>query len=162
MADEAMIVVGGADFQIGGQLGYIKEGVTVQKSEDILFIEGAEGVITSPKAFRTKLSYTISATVIEPTLANLKILWDSLATAVSPMKFGVNDELGAAPERQLDLKSVEPGTAFVRTVQVDRAVSNGPGEVKFTQFEEVKCPMVFETVYNDTDDRVLLFSDPGA
>lgn len=159
MADEAMIVVGGADFQVGGQLGYIKEGVTTQKNEDILFIEGAEGVITSPKAFRTKLSYTISATVIEPTLANLKILWDVANAATSPMSAGSANELGAAPERQLDIKSIVPATAFVRSVTVDRAVSNGPGEVKFTQFEEVKCPMVFETVYNDTDDRLMEYSD---
>lgn len=164
--DEANIVVGNADFSIGSSLGYIKEGITIQKNEDMLFIEGAEGVFTSPKAFRTKANYTISCTVIEPTLANLQYMLDA------------NDAIGGTPpldtldvgkkaegglgliERVLTLQSYEPGvTTDLRLITIDRAVSNGPGEIKFTQFEEVKLPMVFETVYNDDATRQILITD---
>jgi hypothetical protein len=162
--NEAQIVVGGADLLDGASTdrGYIKSGVTLKKEQDFYFVEEVEGIPTPPKGFRTRLQYVVNATLIEPTLTYLKWAYDVVATVVTgppaTLEFGKKNELGGT-ERIITLKSYEAGSTDVRTVTMDRCLITEVGELKFTQFEEAKVQITARTVYNDTADRNLIFSD---
>ena len=48
----ANIVFGQATVSIGGDLGYIKDGIAINKTEEIYKPSGIEGILTSPVARR--------------------------------------------------------------------------------------------------------------
>ena len=159
----ANVIFGNAAALLGAvdseaDVGYIKDGVTITKNEEIYKLK-AEGIPSPIKARRTNLEYTFAFTMIEPTLANIKNAW-----AVSEAISGTTLEVGALAEASpasisLKVTGVEPGGSDARTIQAKSCISEGPGEVKFTDAEETAVPCVFTTLYNTTDLSLFTITD---
>lgn len=161
MATDANIVFGGVTVVIGADVGYVKDGVEITKSEEIYKPSGIEGLLTAPVARRTSEEWTCSFTMIEPTLANFRLAWDvAAATAgTGTITLDVGGDTATPTNRVLVVTSIEPGGTDVRTVTFGRVVSENPGATKFTQFEETAIPCVFVTLWDTANTRTLFFSD---
>ena len=158
----ANIVGGGASVFIGADLGAVKEGITITVAVEHYKVEGIEGLLTAPKAYRTKEEYTIAFTLVEPTLANVKLAWDVTNAIVTPgppitLEFGGDS---ATPQsRVLKVFGIVPGNVFVRTIQFDNVIASAPGETKLTQFQEQSLPCTYVTLWDAVNSRVGQFSD---
>lgn len=162
MATPANIVFGGVTVVISADLGYVKDGVTIAKSEEIYRPSGIETLLTSPVARRVSEEYTITFTLMEPTLENLKLAWDETAAIVGAAPRTINvGGTGATPtESVLVVTGIEPGGTDIRSITFDKAIAMGPGEHKITQFEEAAFPCTFVTLFKTTATaRLFAISD---
>lgn len=160
--DPLNIVFGNATVDIGGDLGYIKDGITIAKSEEIYRPSGIEGILTSPVARRVSEEYTFTFTLIEPTLSNIRMVWDvtnAIAGAGPPDTLDVGGDSAVVNIRTLTVTGIVPGGVTTRTIKTETAIAMGPGEHKITQFEEAALPATFVTLWNNSDTRLLDFSD---
>jgi hypothetical protein len=144
----ANIVFGGATVSIGGDLGYIKDGLHIAKEEEIYYVT-PEGVPTPVAAHRTAMQYTFSGTLVEPTLANIGLAWACNDTS-SPAEIGDKDEMAIASGgliKSVTFTGVEPGGTDTRTILAASCVADGPGEMVLTDAEEAALPFTFKTLY---------------
>ena len=159
------VVIGGATVTIGSDLGYIKDGITINPTAEHYFVEDVEGYPGRHAAKRIRENYAISFTLIEPTQANIKIGWDvtNAPAGTDPITLEFGSDSVTPQERVLVVTGVVPGVGgFVRTVQFDRAIIEDPGEMKITDFEESKLPVTMTCLYDSTNSRVGQFSDAAS
>ena len=161
MAQPMNIVFGNAAVSIGGDLGYIKDGIAINKTEELYKPSGIEGILTSPVARRVSEMYSFTFTLIEPTLENIRLAWDvtTAKAGAGPITLAVGTSSAAPNARILIVTGIEPGGTDVRTITADTTIANGPGEYKITQFEEGALPCVFETLLDTAKTQLLDFSD---
>jgi hypothetical protein len=160
MGTAANIVFGGAVVDMGGDLGFIKNGLHIQKNEEIYRMR-VEGAILPVRTRRTSLEYTFSGTLVEPTLANIKKVWD-LTDAIVGTAINVGEPGENTPtEQNLTFKGIEPGGTNVRNIVVVKAVAENPGEMVITDAEETSLPFNYFTVLDTVadPDRAFLISD---
>lgn len=147
---------------IGTDLGYIKDGVTITPSFEIYKPSGIEGLLTAPKSRRIAEEYTIAFNLIEPTLANIRLWIDSTNTAstgLPPLTLQVGGDSATPNERVLVVTSIEPGGTDVRTITFHKAVAEGAGEWKVTDFEEGTLPCSYVTLWDTATAELFLVSD---
>lgn len=163
MGTPTNIVFGGAAIVIGTDVGYIKDGVSISWSIDLYQIEGIEGLLTSPVARRVKEQPTISFTTIEPTLANMKMVWDitnAPDAGPDPISMDFGGDSNIPQERELEIHGKVPGaTQFQRDIVFDIAVVSAPGEMVITQYGEVAVQSSFVALYDNTNTRLGRFDD---
>lgn len=171
MGTAANVVAGGAAIEVAGDLGYIKDGITITPTRELFMPENVETLYAPPKAFLTKETYGVTFTLVETTLANIKIwLDDTNATSgANPILLlvghGPSGDEGQPTERALVVKALVPGASlFVRTITFTKAVADAPGELKITQFEEAALPCSFTTIWDPTGaaEQVFNISDVTA
>jgi hypothetical protein len=164
MATAANIVFGGATVTIGSDLGYIKDGLHLAKEEELYYTR-VEGVPTPVSAYRTSLQYSMSGTLIEPTLANIALVF-GCTDSTTPMSMGLANEMDIVNnslEKAVSFTSVESGgdqDGDVRTIAAAKAVADGPGEMVFTDAEEVSLPFTFKVLWDTTGaDQSIIITD---
>ena len=166
MGTPANIVFGGATVTIGSDIGYIKDGVAISWSIDLYQVEGIEGLLTSPVARRTKEQPTVAFTTIEPTLANMKLVWDithaTAGGAPAPVTLKFGGDSSTPQSRVIVVTGVVPGGVFVRSIQFDVCVLSAPGEMTITQYGEVSVQSSYVALYDTTNTRLGRFSDVTA
>jgi hypothetical protein len=168
MGTAANAAFGGAFVEIPAatDLGFIKNGLHIQKNEEI-YRARVEGSILPVKTRRTSLEYTFSGTIVEPTLANIILVQDVTDTIAGAGPYTLNvgePEENTPTQRQVVFKGIVPGGSFVRTITVEEAVAENPGEMVITDAEEASLPFNYFTVL-DTGaaiDRAFHFSDAVA
>jgi hypothetical protein len=157
------IIYGGAVVELpdGVDLGYIKDGLHIAKEEEVYYAR-AEGVPTPVAAYRTSLQYSMSGTLIEPTLLNIQKVYAVSGTAASPLEMGLAAEMDIANATantsgicNLLFTSVVPSTTFLREIEATKAVADGPGELVFTDAEEVSLPFVFKVIWDGTHSLII-------
>ena len=167
--NDAQIVWGGATALIGSDLGSLDSGsgVVISYSSEMVSIGANVEQLTLPVAsFRTSEEYTMAFTLLEPTLASIKIAVDSDNTISapgggSPETVDVGDNQFALTARVVVVTGVAPASGkFVRTVTAPEAVLTGGTEIKFTKAEATSLAMTFLCHYNGT--KALGFSDATA
>jgi hypothetical protein len=163
------IVAGGAAVDIGGDLGYIKDGITITPTRELLLPENIETLYAPPVSFLTKETYGITFTLIETTQANM-IIWLGSGNAVTgtgpynlKIGHGPSGDTAQPVEVALVLKGLVPGAnLYVRTITFTKAVADAPGEFKITQFEEAAFPCSFTTIWDATNFRCFQVSDAAS
>ena len=159
------LLIGGATVEIPDEtdLGYIKDGLHFSKEEEIYYVTGIEGVPTPPVAHRTSLQYTMSGTLIEPTLANIRIVYGVGSVATSPMEMGLAVEMDAMHATthanasglcNVLFTSLNPA-GFVREIEAVKAVADGPGEMVLTDAEEVSLPFSYKVIWDGTQSIII-------
>jgi hypothetical protein len=164
------IVAGGAAVTIGSDLGYIKDGITVTPTRELLMPENIEGLYAPPRSFLTKETYGVTFTLVETDRDNLKLWLDSTNTEsgadpiVLDVGHGPSGDVGQPTERVLVIKGLVPGNAppFLRTITWNQAVADAPGEFKITQFEEAAFPCSFTTIWDQTLNRMFQCQDAAS
>lgn len=162
MADSTQIVVGGATAGIGGDLGYIKDGIQQTPSIELFTPDSIEQLTTAPKAWVVNRSYEIVITLVEPTLNNIRIGWDiTEAAAAGVLKIhGTLATVFTPVERAVSVTGFVPGGVTVRTVLWDKCVVSGPAPLQFIKSEETNLAITFMALYDDvTNNRVGQFTD---
>jgi hypothetical protein len=160
------IVQGGASITVGSDLGYIQGGVTLIVNSD-MYYAGVEGINTDLHCRVPKKTYEIRTTLVEPTMANLKIAFDwtkASATAAggNTQEFGTQGASGdfKPTDRTVVIYGYVPGSAgYVRNFQIDRAVAVPGGEVTMANAEETRVPVVFHALYYPASSRVGIMTD---
>ena len=158
----ANIVAGGASVFIVADLGAVKDGITITVAIEHYKVEGIEGLLTAPKAWRTKEEYTIAFTLVEPTRDNIRLAWDVTNTESAgpdPITLAFGGDSATPNSRVLKVFGIVPGAAFVRTITFDNTIASAPGETKLTQFQEQSLPCTFVTLWDATNSRLGQFSD---
>jgi hypothetical protein len=151
--DDANLIITAASIYIGGDLGYIKDGVHIAPSIELYTIEGIEGRLTSPVARRTKESYVISTTLLECTYANWRIAWDvTNAAAGTVTNFG--GDSFKPNERTVLTYSTVPGGVLLRTWTFTKCVVSSVGEHVLSQFGEIGFPVSFMALYDTATSKV--------
>lgn len=161
------LVAGGAAVNIGGDLGSIKEGVTVTPEMEFLFSEGIEGLKAPGEAWLVKENYLIAFNLAEPTRDNIKIWLDSTNTeSAGPdpitldIGHGPSGDTGAVTKRAIAITAIVPGAnLYVRTITFGQAVLDSPGEFKTTDAEMSMLPCTFRTLWDASNNRLLIVSD---
>lgn len=168
MGNATNIVAGGASVLIGTDLGYIKDGITITPTRELLLPENVETLFAPPKAFLTKETYGFTFTLVEPTEANI-IFWLDVGNAIAPgppailkVGHGPGGDLTQPTERVLVVTGIVPGGTFVRTITCNRAVADAPGEMKITQFEETALPCSFTIIWDSVNTRAFVISDAAS
>jgi len=166
----ANIIQGGATVQLPNNtdLGYIKDGLHISKEEEVYYAR-AEGVPTPVAAYRSSLQYTLSGTLIEPTLANIQKVYAVNGTAASPMEMGLAAEMdimGATANTSglcnVLFTSYEPNslpTWDLREIEAANAVADGPGEIVLTDAEETALPFTFKVIWDASNTCSLIITD---
>ena len=171
MATPGNIVIGGASITIGSDLGYIKDGLHLSKEEEIYYVTGIEGLPTPPMAHRTSIQYAISGTLIEPTATdanpNIALVYGATDTmgTTGVLSLGLAAEMDITNnlEKAVSIYSIVPNTAFVRTIAAAKCTADGPGEMVFTDAEEVSLPFTFKVLWDTTGaDQSIIITDAAA
>lgn len=160
--DPTKIIIGGASVTIGVDLGYIKDGLHISKEEEIYYVTGVEGLPTPPMAHRTSIQYTMSGTLVEPTLANIILAW---ACTDAPGTTGIL-EIGKAAEMDI-VTNLEKAVNFlghhtqagaVRTIAAAKCTADGPGEMVISDSEETSLPFTFKVLWDTagTDQSIII------
>jgi hypothetical protein len=159
------IVIGGAAVQIpdGTDLGYIKDGLRISKEEEVYYAK-AEGNPTPIAAHRPSIQYAMSGTLVEPTLANIKLVYGVSAAAASPFQMGNTNEMDVTTNglNNVLFTSWEPGSLpawDLREIECLNAVADGPGEMVLSDAEEVSLPFTFKVIWDATDTCSLIITD---
>lgn len=157
----ALLVIGGASVQIPNNtdLGYIKDGLHLSKEEEVYYVTGIEGLPTPPVAHRTSIQYTMSGTLIEPTLANIKLVYGG-TDVTTPVSMGLVGEMDVVTNGINNVlfttyAPVTPGANTLREIEATKAVADGPGEMVFTDAEEVSLPFTFKVIWDGTQSLVI-------
>jgi hypothetical protein len=164
MGTPANILIGGAAVQIPDEtdLGYIKDGLHISKEEEVYYVTGIEGLPTPPVAHRTSIQFTMSGTLIEPTLANIKKVWAVSSAVASPMELGQVAEMDCVSASGNDncgvtnilFTSLNPA-GFVREIEAVKAIADGPGEMVLTDAEEVSLPFTYKVIWDGTQSIII-------
>lgn len=159
------IVIGGAVVELPDEtdLGYIKDGLHLSKEEEVYYVTGVEGLPTPPMAHRTSVQYTMSGTLIEPTLLNIQKIYAVSGAGTSPMAMGVAAEMdivAAAGANKCGImnvlfKTYNDSAATLREIEATKAVADGPGEMVFTDAEEVSLPFTFKVIWDGTQSLII-------
>ena len=167
LLDAANFAVGGASITIGTNLGYIKspDGIKFTPSVELYLAGDVEQLTTPAAAFTTDEGFEISFTLCELDQANVVIALgtDNAWTDVPPdvLKFG--DGQTGTVSRVIAATGIEPGTAFVRTLNLFKTVLSGMPEIVFSKTTRQEAALTFTALYDDTtNDAVGNFSDAGA
>lgn len=167
LLDAANFAVGGASVTISSGLGYIKspDGIKFSPSVEMYFAGDVEQLTTPAAAFITDEGFEISFTLCELTQSNIPIaLGTDNAFSVGPpdvIKFG--DAQTTPVSRVIAATGIEPGTAFVRTINFYKAVLTGLPEIVFSKTTRQEAALTFTGLYEDTTaNAVGNFSDAGA
>jgi hypothetical protein len=165
MGTPANVIWGGAAVQIPDEtdLGYIKDGLHISKEEEIYYVSGIEGLPTPPAAHRTSLQYAMSGTLIEPTAANIQLVYagtDTMGTdGIMELGNAKEMEIISNLEKNVLFASIEPGGTDLREVEAAKAVADGPGEMVFTDNEETALPFNFKVLWDTTGTCSLIITD---
>ena len=162
MGDVDNIMIGGATVAIGGDLGFIRDGVTISPNAEHYFVEQIEGFPGRHKARRTSETYEIAFTLEEPTLQNTRIGWDitNATSGADPILLNFGSDSVKPQERLIAIGGLAPGASeFTRGIFLPRCIASSPGEFKITDFEESKLPCVFTAEYQTSTSLVGQFSD---
>jgi hypothetical protein len=171
MGTPANIVIGGATITIGSDLGYIKDGLHLSKEEEVYYVTGIEGLPTPPMAHRTSLQYSISGTLIEPSILDasphIALVYGGTDTAgtTGVLELGLAAEMDIVNnlEKAVSIMSIVPATEFIRTIAAARCTADGPGEMVFTDAEEVSLPFTFKVLWDTTgSDQSIIITDAAA
>jgi hypothetical protein len=165
MYDTGNICIGGATIDISssagsytGNVGYIKDGITITPSFEIYEVKGIEGLPITVKTNRTGITYSIKTTLMEPTLGNLAKVWDiqSAATPATPLKI---DAPTTCAERKIKVTML--GTSAIGglplkvwTWDFPRCVVQSPEAMKIADAEETKLPVSFLCMYDTASSAV--------
>jgi hypothetical protein len=159
------IVIGGAAVELanGTDLGFIKDGLHLSKEEEIYYVTGVEGIPTPPMAHRTSLQYSMSGTLIEPTLLNIQKVY-AAGDKTTPMSMGLATEMdivnGTVNEWgycNILFKTASVAAGTLREIEAAKAVADGPGEMVFSDAEEVSLPFTFKVIWDGT--RSIIITD---
>ena len=164
MGTVANIVIGGAIVDIGGDLGYIKDGLHLSKEEEIYYVTGVEGLPTPPMAHRTSIQYSMSGTLVEPTAANIQLVFGGTDTMGTDglMSLGMAAEMDIVTnlEKAIHFHTYSSGALGDRIIAAAKAVADGPGEMVFSDAEETSLPFVFKVLWDTTgDDQSIIITD---
>ncbi|HEY5132109.1 MAG TPA: hypothetical protein VII85_00330 [Candidatus Krumholzibacteriaceae bacterium] len=157
------ICQGGASITVGTDLGFITGGVTLVTNAD-MYYAGCEGVTTDIHARVPKTTYEIKTTLLEPTMANLKIALDWSAASASSsggnaQTFGTSGQFKPT-ERMVMIYGYVPGSGmFSRLIMLDRAIAVPGGDIVMANAEETKVPVVFHGLYSPPTSRVGMMID---
>jgi hypothetical protein len=147
------IVIGGATVEIpdATDLGYIKDGLHLSKEEEVYYVTGVEGLPTPPVAHRTSIQYSMSGTLVEPTLLNIALVF-GCTDNTTPMSMGLAAEMDIVTnlEKQVVFNTYSSGALGARAIVAAKAVSDGPGEMVFSDAEEVSMPFTFKVLWDTT------------
>jgi len=162
MASYLNIVQGGASITVGSDLGYIRDGVTLVVNAEPYYTS-VEGINCHIHARMPQQNYEVRTTLMEPTLANLKIAFDWQTASATAASAAINEFGGdnfKPTERDVKIYGYVPGaSAYTRYFQLFRAIAVGGGEVKSAHDEETRLPVVFHGLYYPTSASVGLVSD---
>jgi hypothetical protein len=151
------IVQGGASITIGSDLGYIQGGVTLITNADMYYAT-VEGINTDLHARNTKQTYEIRTTLVEPTMANLKIALD-WSTASATASGGNINKFGGGnfkpTERDVVIYGYVPGSGmYARNIEIYRG-----GEITMANAEETRIPIVIHGLYTPSASAVGCLTD---
>jgi len=118
---------------------------------------------TPVSAYRTSLQYTMSGTLIEPTAANIQLVFAGTDTMGTDgiMELGNANEMdiaGNSLEKNVLFTSYEPG-GDLREIEAARATADGPGEMVFTDAEETALPFTFKVLWDTTGTCSIIITD---
>ena len=163
MGDIDNVVIGGSTVLLALQdIGYIKDGVVIKPTAEHYFVEDVEGFPGRHAAKRIRENYSISFTVIEPTLDNIRRFWDVTNTkaGTDPLTLAFGGDSVDPQIAALYVTGIAPGTSgLTRQVHFDRVMVEDPGEMKITDFAEAAIPVTMTCLYNSTASRIGYFSD---
>jgi hypothetical protein len=156
------IVQGGASITIGSDLGYIQGGVTLITNADMYYAT-VEGINTDLHARNTKQTYEIRTTLVEPTMANLKIALD-WSTASATASGGNINKFGGGnfkpTERDVVIYGYVPGSGmYARNIEIYRGVAVPGGEITMANAEETRIPIVIHGLYTPSASAVGCLTD---
>lgn len=161
MGSQANIIVGGAALVVGSDLGYIVDGVTMTVEADMWY-GAVETIPVDIVSRRTKTHYKFVSTLVEPTMANLKIAydWQNTAGGLDPITLDFGGENFIPTESAVEIYGYVPGgNLYTRKLSLDRAVVEPGGELKHTDADMVKVQVTFKGLYSETNSRVGVLSD---
>jgi len=148
---------------IGSDLGYVKDGIRITPSVDLYLVGEAVEQLTLPvKAFRVSETIEISFTLLEATLANIKLVEDidNATAGAGPITLDWGDNQFIPTENALVVTGVVPGaTRYVRTVTFPKAVLTSPAEIAFTKTEETALNATYTALYSESDTYAAEISD---
>ena len=145
---------GGAVVELAdNDVGYLQDGITVTKEEEI-FTAGSQidGIISPLKRWRTSLEYKFAFTMLQPTLASWQASWDPSDTiAGGILVFGQMAET-AVTERVWDFIATVPGGATLRTMVVHEGTSETPGPMAINDADLTSVPTVISCIMDPAGD----------
>lgn len=162
--DPTKIIIGGATVSIGGDLGYIKDGLHISKEEEVYYVTGVEGLPTPPMAHRTSIQYSMSGTLIEPTAAHIQLVFGGTDTMGTDglMSLGMAAEMDIVTnlEKAVSFTSYHTQAAAVRTFAAAKCTADGPGEMVLSDAEETSLPFTFKVLWDTTgSDQSIIITD---
>lgn len=164
MGDATNIIVGGASMVIdSSDIGYIVDGVALLTEADMQYFE-VEGIPT-PVAARRKAKYKAQTTLVEPTMANLKIAndWQNTEGILDPIVLDFGGENFIPTEVEIEIYGYVPGgDLYTRMFTFDSAVAEPGGEVKHTDADMTKVAVTFAALWNATNSRCGTLSDASS
>lgn len=153
----ANLVVGNATVSISGtgDLGSIKDGVTLTPTIELFTIDGIEQQLTPTKAWRTSEKWEVAFTLVEPTQANMAFAWDTdnAPAAGPPVTLKVGDHQFIPTQRAITITGYVPGGTFVRSLILHRCVLSAAAPYKVTKNEESNMACSFMLLYDDTTNN---------
>jgi len=165
MGDSTNIIIGGATLLVDDvNLGYIVDGVRMTVEADMWYGK-VEGVPVDIVARRPRVSYKFQATLVEPTLANLKIAydWSNTQDAGPPITLDFGGENFIPTSLEVAIYGYVPGgDLFTRMLTIDVAVVEPGGEMVHTDEDMTKIPVVFKGLWDEATSRVGELSDAAA
>ena len=121
-----------------------------------------EGINADIVARRPKVSYKVQTTMVEPTMANLKIAndWQNTEGILDPVTLDFGGENFIPTEEAVIIYGYVPGgDLYTRMFTFSRAVVEPGGEMKHTDEEWTKVAIVFKGLWDETNSRVGELSD---
>ena len=147
------VIVGAGELEVDGvNVGYTQDGVTIAYERTIYEVE-ADQTPCEIKRKRTKEVVTISTTLLEATLENLKMIWGVGGTVTSgdgtsELKFGCESPCDE-PEHALWFSGPGPNCK-TRFIEIYKAFSMETGEHSYTKDSVTRIPVVFKAIMDST------------
>ena len=145
------ILIGGGTLKIDGtDVGFTEDGVTLINSRDYYDIE-ADQSINILRKNKVRQTITVVTNILQSTLANIKIVWDSGSTITeaggySNLSFGGDTTV---TEHTLQFDGVKTG-GLTRKFYAYKAVSIETGEHSYKKNGKTLIPVTFELVADIT------------
>lgn len=152
MADRDNVLIGAGELTVDGvNVGYTRDGLTFAFERETYEVE-ADQALSPLKTVKLRERMTIATSLLEATLENLYTVWDLdyvVQTNASDKTLYFGGGSQTPSEHELIFTGVAPG-GFVRTITIYKAISMDSGEHSYIKSEEVRIPVTFLALEDDT------------
>jgi hypothetical protein len=151
MGSALNIISGAATISVdGSDIGYTRNGVTLEMNADIEVVESVSSSASAVKAIKKNEAFYVVTNLAEATLENLKIAWGiNTAIASETLHFGGDPTV---PEHTLVIVGEAAGSNTTRTVTFYKAISVEYSGTTYRKDDILYIPVRFRVLLDKSKD----------